>query len=141
MDKKYVVSQLKPGEQIVHMAKISAVAIFTGFIPGLIALTKSELAITNKQIIGKKGLIRTQSICTTLDKVQNITVSSGLFGKIFGYSNIKITTAADSISFSYVKKAEEFKKAVFAQQEIYNDEKIKQQATQMASAMASAINK
>lgn len=56
MGKKYVESQLKPGEQIVHTAKISAVAIFTGFIPGLIALTKSELAITNKQIIGKKVL-------------------------------------------------------------------------------------
>ena len=72
---------------------------------------------------------------------KRLFIRSGLFGKIFGYSNIKITTAADSISFSYVKKAEEFKKAVFAQQEIYNDEKIKQQATQMASAMASAINK
>ena len=32
MGKKYVESQLKPGEQIIHTAKISAVAIFTGFI-------------------------------------------------------------------------------------------------------------
>lgn len=138
----YVEKQIGQGEEIVRKSKISAISLIGfHFIPALIAMATTELAITNKQVIGKKGLIRTHALNASLDKIQNVTVSSGLFGKLFKYGSIRITTAADNVVFHYIKDAEGFKKAIIQQQDIYSEEKIKQQATQMASAMASAINK
>jgi uncharacterized membrane protein YdbT with pleckstrin-like domain len=74
-----------------------------------------------------------------LDKVQNCSVSSGLWGKIFGYGTVVIDTAAGKYTFTMVKQADNFKKALMAQIEQAQEDKMKQQAEEMAKAMAAAI--
>lgn len=133
---KYLEQNLSRNEKMVKQAKLSAVSIFTG---GIFAYATTELAVTNKNVIGRVGFIRKKVMSSPLNKVQNVAVSKGLFGSIFGYGKVKIDTAAGSYSFKYIKKPEDFKKTVFDQMEIFEREKVKQQAAEMAAAMSGAM--
>ena len=134
----YAETNLTNNEKIILKAKKSFIAIF----PHFIRFLTTELALTNKKVIGKFGLIRTHSIASTLNKIQNISISSGLFGKIFRYGTIKIETAGAELVYFYgIKKPESIKKAVFAQMDIFDQERIREQAVQMASAMSQAMTK
>lgn len=104
----YAETNLTNNEKIILKAKKSFIAIF----PHFIRFLTTELALTNKKVIGKVGLIRTHSVASALNKIQNISISSGLFGKIFSYGTIKIETAgAEPVSFYGIKKPESFKKS------------------------------
>lgn len=103
----YAETNLTNNEKIILKAKKSFIAIF----PHFIRFLTTELALTNKKVIGKVGLIRTHSVASALNKIQNISISSGLFGKIFSYGTIKIETAgAEPVYFYGIKKPESFKK-------------------------------
>lgn len=135
---KYLEQNLSKNEVIVKQAKLSGVSIFTG---GIFAYFTTELAVTNKNVIGRVGFISKKVMSSPLNKVQNVSVSKRLFGSIFGYGKVKIDTAAGSYSFKYIKKPEEFKKVVFDQMEVFEKEKVKQQAAEMAAAMSGAMQR
>lgn len=146
---KYVENNLQKGETIVKKAKITALFavmrltnIFViPLIVRLIKRAKTELAVTSRRVIGKVGVLKTQSLDAQITKVQNCSVKQSLGGKIFNYGTVVINTAAGEYFFPGVKSANAFKAAVMAQMEAYEEEKMKQQAAQMAQAMASVINK
>lgn len=134
----YAESNLAKNEQIIVKAKKSIVAMF----PHFIRFLTTELALTNKRVVGKIGFIRTHSVTSALNKIQNISVSSGLIGKIFNYGKIKIETAgSEPVCFYGIKKPEEFKRAIFNQMDILEQEKQKEQAALMANAMSQTLNK
>lgn len=130
---KYIDKNLGRNERIVLKAKISLLG-------GLSSLV-TELAVTNKNVIGKYGLIRKHTMTSPLNKVQNVSLKKGIIGSIFRYAKIRIDTASGTYNFPFVKKAEEFKKAVLDQIDVYEQERVKQQAAEMAQAMSSVINK
>lgn len=100
-----------------------------------ISVSTSELAVTNKKLIGKFGLINTKSMDAPLNKVQNISVSSGLFGKMFGYGHISIHTASGNFMYRHVKQADNFKAVVMSQIEAYEENEAKRRASEIARAM------
>ena len=104
-----------------------------------IKFTKVELAITNKRVIGKIGVLNTSSLDSPLNKIQNVAEKQKFWGKIFNYSTITITTAAGSYTYDCIKNGAQFKNAIMAQIEQYEEDRIKQQASEMAAAMASAM--
>lgn len=53
----------------------------------------TEIAITDRRVISKTGLLRTEIKVTPLDKVNNVNVSQTLFGNMLNYGNIEVTTA------------------------------------------------
>ncbi|MBR2012879.1 MAG: PH domain-containing protein [Clostridia bacterium] len=112
------------------------------FIPTITAIKKTitylntELSITDKRVIGKAGFVNSASLDAPLNKIQNVVVDSGLFGKIFNYGNIKIQTAGDAISFVGIKEADAFKKFLMNQIEEYENFKIRAQAEELAAAMS-----
>lgn len=153
---KYVENNLNRNETIVKKAQISKLTLIPTWIGGilffwllLIPLVKAfintarifniELAITSRRIIGKAGIVNSSAMDAPLDKIQNCSVSSGLWGKIFGYGTVVIDTAAGKYRFDYVKQADNFKKQLMAQIEQAQEDKMKQQAEEMAKAMAAAI--
>jgi len=154
----YVEQNLNRNEEIVKKAERSAWLLVGAWVFGIlffwllfIPLIKAviatvryrsaELAITNKRIIGKTGVVNSGSLDAPLNKIQNVSVSSGLGGKIFGYGTVQINTAAGVFTFTGIKQSEQFKAAIMNQIEQYEEDKIKEQAAQMANAMASVINK
>ncbi len=142
---KYAESNLQQGEGMVREARITplfAILRLTNIfiIPLIVRLIKwshMELAITNRRIIGKIGVIKVQTLDAPLNRVQDCSVSQTFWGRICNYGTVSIRTAAASFSFSGVKDANAFKNAVLAQVEQYEADRVQQQALQMAQAMAS----
>jgi len=103
----------------------------------LIRFLTSELGFTNKRLIGKLGLINTKTLESPLNKINNVSVRSGLLGKILGYGNIDITTSSGSYVYKGIAKPEQFKANLMKQIDQFDDDRIKQQATEMANAIKS----
>lgn len=146
---KYVESNLQRNEVIVKKAKITMISVIMHIsniliIPLIVRLIKHaniELAVTNRRIVGKLGVFNTQALDSPLNKLQNCAVKQTFAGKIFNYATVEITTAAGSYKFFGVKSGNDFKNTVMAQIDQFEEERIKQQADQMAKAMAGVINK
>lgn len=153
---KYVENNLGKNEVIVKKADRNALFLFGAWLKGIvfcwllliptikaiiatIRFTHVELAVTNKRVVGKVGVLNTQSLDSPLNKVQNASVKQPLFGKIFNYGTVIINTAAGEYNFGAIKNAEAFKGLLMAQIDQFEEDRLKQQADQMAQAMASAI--
>ena len=95
----------------------------------------TKLYITNKRVSGKVGLIRTNELDSPLNKINGVQVKQGLFGKIFNYGTVSITTASTVFDFPYIDKPNEFKTILNNQIEKYDDERIEKQARKFAEAM------
>ena len=155
---KYVENNLGKNEVIVKKADRNGLFHFGAWLKGIllcwllfiptikaiiatIKFTHVELAVTNKRVVGKIGVFNTKSLDAPLNKVQNTSVTQKMFGKIFNYGTVKINTAAGEYQFDAIKNAEAFKGMLMAQIDQFEEDRLKQQANQMAQAMASAINK
>jgi len=75
-------------------------AIVLAPIPALIALAllarawfqrwTTEIAITNRRIILKRGFIRRHTIEMNMDKVESVDVDQSLLGRLFNYGDITV---------------------------------------------------
>ena len=101
----------------------------------LIKFITTKLIITNKKVNGKTGLINTNELDSPLNKINGVQVKQGLFGKIFNYGTVSITTASTAFNFDYIDKPNEFKNILNNQIEKYDDDRIEKQAKKMAEAM------
>lgn len=154
----YVEQNLGKNEVIVKKADRNALFLLGAWIKGIllfwllliptikaiaatIRFTRVELAITNKRIIGKVGVFNTKSLDTPLNKIQTVGAKQTFFGKIFNYSTITIDTAAGKFEFDCIKSGDNFKGMVMAQIDQFEEDRIAQQANQMANAMAGVIGK
>lgn len=152
----YVEQNLGKNESIVRKAELNSLALVAAwisgvlfcwllFIPTIKAIIKTvqffhiELAVTSRRVVGKTGVLHTQTLDAPLNKIQNVAESKTFGGKIFNYSTIVINTAAGAFRFDDIKDGAAFKNALLAQVEQYESDKITEQAKQMASAMATAI--
>ncbi len=155
---QYVENQLGKEEQIVKKAVFSKLSLLGIWIKGIllcwllliptikaiiatIDLCSRALAVTNKRLVGKYGIVKTEAMDSPLNKVQNITVKSGLGGKIFNYGTVEITTAAKTYAFGFVKNPDGYKAAISAQIDQYEEDQAKRQAAEMAKAMAGVMGK
>lgn len=155
---KYVENNLGKNETIVKKADLNSLFLLWTWIKGIlfcwllliptvkaiiatIRFSRIELAVTNKRIIGKIGVANTQSLDAPLNKIQNVGVKQKFGGKIFNYGDVTITTAAGEFNFGAIKNVNAFKGILMAQIDQFEEDRLKQQADQMARAMSSAIGK
>ena len=151
----YVENHLGKNETIVKKADRNGLFLVGTWIKGILlcflivpfikAIIKTvqfinvELAITNKRIIGKVGVANTKSLDAPLNKIQNSSVTQTFFGKIFNYATVRIDTAAGNFEFPAIKNGEKFKSMLMAQIDQYEEDRVKQQAAEMANAMSAAL--
>ena len=141
----YIEESLMKDEKIIATAKIHWMDLVWGilffwlfFIPLLSAISRmisTELAVTTHRAVGKQGLIRRHAIDLTLDKVQNVTIDQGIFGRIFNYGSVRVTTAGDVANFAGIAQPAVFKSAVTNQMEAYSQMKMQQQAEAIAKSL------
>ena len=108
----YVEGALTKGEQVVYQGKVSVWSlsplIFLGIIfllawgfgiifwvAAAIRYFTTELAITNKRVIAKFGLISRSTIEINLQKIESIQVNQGILGRIFNYGSIVVSGAGN----------------------------------------------
>lgn len=141
-------SNLQKNENVVLEAKVHwATLILPGllilcygigliwFIPRLISFLTTELSLSNKRLVGKYGLIRTKQMDSPLNKINSISVESGLFGKLFGYATVTVNTASTVYVFKSISKAVNFKKCVLEEMDRFDETRIKEQAAAIAGAL------
>jgi uncharacterized membrane protein YdbT with pleckstrin-like domain len=138
----YIEDNLSVGEKVVYRANVSAAVliitvIFFAFIIWLsskvstmmvtlmtiltiivilrvlIAMFTTEIALTDRRIIGKRGVLQQHSIEMLLKKVESISVKRTLLGLIFGYGTVTIIgSGGTKESFPSIDKPMEFRKRV-----------------------------
>ena len=96
-------------------------------------------AVTNLRVIDEFGVFSHNSKESPLDKINNVTYEQNIWGRIFGYGNVQIQTAAEIGSTVYyrVEKPKELKDTITFMQEEYKRSQILSQAQELAKAISS----
>jgi uncharacterized membrane protein YdbT with pleckstrin-like domain len=75
----------------------------------------SEFAVTNKRVIIKLGVMTTRSMELLLPKIEGITVSQSLMGRMFGFGEIVVTGSGGTQEpFDNIQSPLDFRQAVQA---------------------------
>lgn len=83
------------------------------FIDALIKRRTTELAVTNKRVIAKYGLISRQTIELNLKKIEGLNVDQGILGRIFNFGNVVISgTGGKQSPIKYISEPLVFRKTV-----------------------------
>lgn len=100
-----------------------------------ICRSKTKLTLTNRRLIGKVGgLFSSDFLDLPLNKVSSVMIVNSLFGKILGYATVAVASSSGGYNYDYVKGGSEFRNAVNAQIEIFEENRIKKQAMEIVSA-------
>ena len=123
----YIDGILVDGEQVIHRARRSMWSksglILLGILLaplgiGLIMILwawlvcrATELAITNKRIISKSGIVSRATMEMRLDKIESIAVDQGLWGRMLNFGSITIAgTGGDRTPIESITEPLEFQK-------------------------------
>lgn len=127
----YVDSTLIEGEVVVHRAQVSWWPLVPWMLLGVLLLVlvvglfiliwvyvkrrTTELAITNKRVIAKKGFIQRETIEMFLSKVESVHVEQSVMGRLLGYGTVILSgTGVMSSRFENISDPLEFRKRFMA---------------------------
>ncbi|AVA38254.1 PH domain-containing protein [Cupriavidus metallidurans] len=126
----FVENSLIPGEKIEAQATITWLSQFWYFVLAIILVmtvifpiifillailnvTTTELAVTNKKVIGKTGFIRRVSIDLPLEKLESVNINQGIVGRILGYGRVSIRgIGGNNVSIPFIKKPMDFRRVI-----------------------------
>lgn len=94
--------------------------LFTGglLIPwaiyALLRFLWDEIIVTNKKVHIKTGVISKNVVTTPIDKINNININKGLFGRILNYGTVVIQSGATlgASGYSYIAVPEELQQII-----------------------------
>ena len=94
--------------------------------------------VTNLRVIDEEGFFSQHSKESPLEKINNVTYDQSVWGRIFGYGNVQIQTAAEvgSTVYHMVEKPKALKDAITGMQDEYKKEQIMSQARELARAIS-----
>lgn len=96
----------------------------------------THLAVTNKRVIGKVGVLKIDTIDYPVDKIDNVSYNAGFFGNIFKYATVQIgSVSGEKKQIGAIGNAQEFKNSVTDAIEKHAEEARKAQAAEIAAAM------
>lgn len=72
-------------------------------------MISTNIRITTKKISAKKGIVKAECLECPIKQVTGVKINQGLFGKIFNYGTLVITTASNTFEFDYIPEAEKVK--------------------------------
>ena len=73
-----------------------ALAAIVSFLPGWFRRFTTEIVVTDRRIILKRGLIRRHTVEMNMQKVESVDVDQTLVGRLFNYGNITIRGTGSS---------------------------------------------
>lgn len=108
----YVEQNLIKDEKVQHLGRVSLWSLLPKILLGLLLLPlyglgliflvaaaityyTTELAITNKRVIAKVGLISRDTIEMNLNRVESIQVDQSIIGRIFNFGSILVSGAGN----------------------------------------------
>ena len=131
----YVESVLGPGEQVLHHGRVSAWSQFWLWLAGILLLPAfgvgliflgiawirmrtTELAVTNRRVIAKFGLIRRDTIEIQVSRIESVQVHQSVSGRLLGFGTIVFSGAGTpQVSIPQIADPMSFRKAVVGAQD------------------------
>jgi len=94
--------------------------------------------VTNLRVVDETGFFTRYSKESPLDKINNVEYDQSIWGRIFGYGNVDIQTAAElgETTYTLIHHPKLLKDTITHAQEEYKKMQISNQATQLAQAIA-----
>jgi len=77
-------------------AIVFAVAAVVAFLPAWFRRWTTEIAVTDRRVILKRGLIRRHTLEMNMQKVESVDVDQTLIGRLFNYGNVTIRGTGSS---------------------------------------------
>lgn len=106
----YVSKSLAPGEQIVFKGQFYWLKRILPIFPGTWG---KEIAITNRRLIYKRGVIAVKTEELGLQRIEEISVRQGILGRIFGYGKVICHgTGASQIETPSISRPMAFRQAL-----------------------------
>jgi uncharacterized membrane protein YdbT with pleckstrin-like domain len=95
-------------------------------------------AVTNLRVIDETGFFTRYSKESPLDKINNVEYDQSIWGRIFGYGDVDIQTAAEmgETKYDLIHHPKLLKDTITQAQEEYKKTAVANQATQLAQAIA-----
>ena len=93
------------------------IKVITGFFKTFIEYKTIGLSINNIQIKGKSGLLDVGIVNVPLEQIQNVKVYAPLWGRVFHYGSITISTNNGNIVMTNMTNVEQFQDAIILLQE------------------------
>ncbi len=95
-------------------------------------------AVTNLRVIDEFGVFSHNSKESPLDKINNVTYNQSIWGRMFGYGNVQIQTAAEigSTTYHLVERPKVLKDTITQMQEEYKRTQILSQAKEFAKVFS-----
>jgi uncharacterized membrane protein YdbT with pleckstrin-like domain len=97
---------------------LAAIAFAWGFIQFVARLLKkatTEYAVTNRRVILTSGIFNRDALDLMLAKCEGLRISQSLFGRIFNYGSILVTTGEVTNSFDFIANPGKFRNAITEQ--------------------------
>ena len=130
----YAEKNLAPGESILYRARYHwvlyrftiivlvlaaafVVLALLAFLVRRFRANQDEFVVTNRRVIRKVGFYAREIQQAPLEKVQDITVEQGVFGRMLGYGTVIVETASEKgmLIFPSIATPEGFRNAVWGQ--------------------------
>jgi len=101
----------------------------------IIKYNTTRLTLTTRRISGHLGLINTDELDCPLRQVTGVRVKQGMFGRVFHYGTITITTAANVYDFDLMENPNKLRTLILQQVEKSEDDRYDRQAEKIAKAV------
>jgi uncharacterized membrane protein YdbT with pleckstrin-like domain len=115
------------------------IALALLLVPGYLYLEwKHNLwAVTNMRVIDESGFFTRYSKESPLEKINNVEYTQSLLGRMFGYGDVEIQTAAElgETTYTMIQDPKLLKDTITFSQEEYKGTQVRNQAQQLADAI------
>lgn len=97
--------------------------------------------VTNYRVIDEFGVFSISSKESPIDKINNVSYQQSLLGRIMGFGDVQIQTAAEmgETSYTNISRPQQLKEALSNAQELYKDYQMNKQAFKLADAVDGEI--
>jgi len=94
--------------------------------------------VTNLRVVDESGFFSRYSKESPLDKINNVEYDQSMWGRIFGFGDVDIQTAAEmgETTYELIHQPKQLKDTITYAQEEYKTKQISNQAEQLAKAIA-----
>jgi uncharacterized membrane protein YdbT with pleckstrin-like domain len=98
-------------------------------------------AVTNMRVVDEAGFFSRYSKESPLDKINNVEYDQSMWGRMFGFGDVEIQTAAEMGDTTYrmIHYPKLLKDTITHAQEEYKNEQVKNQAQQLADAIKQSM--
>lgn len=101
-----------------------------------------DYLVTNRRVLKVEGILNKRSADSSLEKINDAVLEQNVFGRIFGYGDLDILTAADTAIDHYrmLQDAPGFKKSMLDQKHLLETELMRAPSAPLGSAPARSMS-